>query len=89
MPLTEVHSQGVLLSQGAGLTGVQPSQACNPHRRATLTGVQPSPACSSHGAYISQACSSDRRVALTGVQLSRGIALIGYISHECAALTGV
>jgi hypothetical protein len=39
MPLTKVHSQGVLLSQGAGLTGVQPSQACNPHRRATLIGV--------------------------------------------------
>jgi hypothetical protein len=64
-------------------------QACNPHRRvaptehifhkrAALTGVQPSQACSSH-----------RRVALTGVQLSRGIALIGYISHERAALTGV
>jgi hypothetical protein len=67
MPLTKVHSQGVLLLQGAGLTGVQPSQACNPHRRvaptehifhkrAALTGVQPSQACSSH-----------RRVALTGV----------------------
>jgi len=50
MPLTEVHSQGVLLSQGAGLTGVQPSQACSSHgayisqacssdRRAGLTGV--------------------------------------------------
>jgi hypothetical protein len=81
MPLTEVHSQGVLLSQ-----------ACNPHRRvaptehifhkrAALTGVQPSQACSSHRraaltgysshrVYISRACSSHRRVALHRAYIS-------------------
>jgi hypothetical protein len=71
MPLTEVHSQGVLLSQ-----------ACNPHRRvaptehifhkrAALTGVQPSQACSSHRVYISRACSSHRRVALHRAYISQ------------------
>ena len=96
MPLTEVHSQGVLLSQ-----------ACNPHRRvaptehifhkrAALTGVQPSRACSSHRraaltgysshrVYISRACSSHRRGAAE-VSVSMLSVLLVLRSHLTCAI---